>query len=251
MKDCPHCLVRADLQGPLQTQRRDPVFAGSKMPTDGKPNRKGMRVRSKMVPASVADAVATASKSTHEPAVPKPPSSRMIAGRAQTAAARPSQPFQVVQAICISREPARQASKLPKRLGVVNAGMGTFHCPSLAQLRLNGSPELSYLCDFPNCGFLQLHLGINIHLPDASRDCDRTRRHIHLFRAGMRQKPPRALAARFNRFRSLLWIMFALPEGVREHCKMITTCRWMQTTLQIWSPRADGLAFTRAASDRG
>src|SRR5664280_3887950 len=34
MKDRPHCLVGADLQGALQTQRRDPVFAHCKMPTD-------------------------------------------------------------------------------------------------------------------------------------------------------------------------------------------------------------------------
>src|ERR1700733_2531225 len=61
----------------------------------------------------------------------------MITGGADEAA-RPSQPFQVVQAICISREPS---PKLPKRLRVVNAGMGTFHCPSLAQLRLNGYPR--------------------------------------------------------------------------------------------------------------
>src|ERR1700688_3522142 len=64
----------------------------------------------------------------------------MITGRADEAA-RPSQPFQVVQAICISREPS---PKLPKRLRVVNAGMGTFHCPSLAQLRLNGYPRVVF-----------------------------------------------------------------------------------------------------------
>ena len=36
MKDRPRCLVGADLQGPPQTQRRDPVFAGSEVPTDRK-----------------------------------------------------------------------------------------------------------------------------------------------------------------------------------------------------------------------
>lgn len=39
MKDRPYRLVGANLQGPLQAQRRNPVFAGSKMPTGRKPNR--------------------------------------------------------------------------------------------------------------------------------------------------------------------------------------------------------------------
>src|SRR5271166_3400069 len=70
----------------------------------------------------------------------------MTTGQADEAA-RPSQPFQVVQAVCISREPS---PKLPKRLRVVDAGMGTFHCPSLAQLRLNGYPrtQLSRVVEF-------------------------------------------------------------------------------------------------------
>src|SRR5208337_4027812 len=135
MKDRPHCLIGADLQGPLQTQRRDPVFAGSKMPTDRKPNRKGST-------GPVKDGAchhwcAATASSTHEPAVPKPPSSRMTTGRADEAA-RPSQPFQVVQAVCISREPSL---KLPKRLRVVGAGMGTFHCPNLRPTPVKWIPQ--------------------------------------------------------------------------------------------------------------
>ena len=160
MKDCPHYLVRADLQGPIQSQRRDPVFAVSKMPTDGKPNRKGKYGSQRWYLTSLMCGYQI--QNMNLPYLP--PCSRWIRQDERTNW-RASQQFQVVQAICISREPS---PKLPKRLRVVNAGMGTFHCPSLAQLRLNGSPELSYLCDFPNCGFLQLHLGINIHLPDAS-----------------------------------------------------------------------------------
>jgi hypothetical protein len=61
----------------------------------------------------------------------------MTTGRTNEAA-RPPQPFQVVQAVCISPEPS---PKLPKRLGVVGAGQRTFHCPRLVELRLNGYPR--------------------------------------------------------------------------------------------------------------
>src|SRR6478752_7947790 len=135
MKDRPGCLVGADLQGPLQTQRRNPVLAGSKVPTDRKPNRKGCTGPVKDGPRHHRCA-ATASN-THEPSVPKPPSSQMTTGRTNEAA-RPPQPFQVVQAVCISPEPS---PKLPKRLGVVGAGQRTFHCPRLVELRLNGYPS--------------------------------------------------------------------------------------------------------------
>src|SRR5664279_4854851 len=53
-------------------------------------------------------------------------------------AARPSQPFQVVQAVCISREPSL---KLPKRLRVVAAGVGTFHRPSLRSTPVKWIPQ--------------------------------------------------------------------------------------------------------------
>ncbi|MGF6413377.1 hypothetical protein OKW37_005112 [Paraburkholderia sp. MM5482-R2] len=135
MKNSPHRLVGADLQGPLQTQRGDPIFSGSKMPTDRKPNRERSTCPVKDG-ASHHRCAATAS-STHEPVVPKPPSSVMPTGRADEAA-RPSQPFEVVQAVCISREPGL---KLPKGLRVVDAGVGAFHCPSLRLTPVKWTPH--------------------------------------------------------------------------------------------------------------
>src|ERR1039457_427930 len=57
-------------------------------------------------------------------------------------AARPSQPFQVVQAVCISREPS---PKLPKRFRVVAAGTGTFHCPSLRSTPVKWTPQRCHI----------------------------------------------------------------------------------------------------------
>src|ERR1700683_4698269 len=65
----------------------------------------------------------------------------MTTGRANEAA-RPSQPFQVVQAVCISREPSL---KFPKRLRVVDAGMGTFHCPSLRSTPVKWIPQSGFM----------------------------------------------------------------------------------------------------------
>src|SRR5271170_417549 len=56
-------------------------------------------------------------------AVAKPPSTGASTARADKAA-RPSQPFQVVQAIGIGREPRLEVSK---GFGVVGAGTRTFH----------------------------------------------------------------------------------------------------------------------------
>src|ERR1700692_3761966 len=61
----------------------------------------------------------------------------MTTGR-EDEAVRPSQPFQVVQAVCISREPSL---KLPKGLRVVGAGVGTFHCPSLRSTPVKWTPR--------------------------------------------------------------------------------------------------------------
>ena len=64
-------------------------------------------------------------------------------------AARPSQPFQVVQAVCISREPSL---KLPRRLRVVDAGMGTFHCPSPRSTPVKWIPrDVRYACSAAAC----------------------------------------------------------------------------------------------------
>src|SRR5208337_4479187 len=61
----------------------------------------------------------------------------MATGRADEAV-RPSQPFQVVEAVRISREPS---PKLPKGLRVVDAGEGSLHPSGIRQVRLNGYPR--------------------------------------------------------------------------------------------------------------
>src|SRR4029077_15087336 len=60
----------------------------------------------------------------------------MVTGR-ENEAGRPSQPFQVVEAVRISREPSL---KLPKGLRVVHAGEESSHASSIGQVRLNGYP---------------------------------------------------------------------------------------------------------------
>src|SRR5271157_4745558 len=61
----------------------------------------------------------------------------MTTGRADEAA-RPSQPFQVVQAVCISREPSL---KFSKRLRVVGADTGAFHCHSVRATPVKWIPQ--------------------------------------------------------------------------------------------------------------
>jgi hypothetical protein len=83
----------------------------------------------------------------------------MTTGRANEAA-RPSQPFQVVQAVCISREPSL---KFPKRLRVVDAGMGTFHCPSLRSTPVKWIPQTGVIVMF-EIAVVTPHLGIVVLL---------------------------------------------------------------------------------------
>ncbi len=135
MQDSPHGLVGANPQGPLQTQRRDPVFSGCKMPTDRKPNPERSA-------GTVEDGTchhcraATASRAC-EPAVAKSPSSRRAACWADEAA-KPSQPFRVAEAVRISREPSLELSK---GLRVVAAGAGTFHRASLSSTPVKGTRQ--------------------------------------------------------------------------------------------------------------
>lgn len=136
MKDRPHCLVGANLQGPLQAQRRDSVFAGSKMPTDRKPNREWRT--SPVKNGACHHGCAATTSGAHEPSVAKSPSCLMATRRADEAT-RPSQPLQVIQAVRISREPRL---KLPKGLGVVCAGVGTFHYPSLRSTPVKWTPQI-------------------------------------------------------------------------------------------------------------
>ena len=57
-------------------------------------------------------------------------------------AARPSQPLKVVQTVCISREPRL---KLPKRFGVVCAGVGTVHRASLRSTPVKWTPQIAII----------------------------------------------------------------------------------------------------------
>jgi len=132
MKHGPHCLIGAGLQGPLQAQRRDAVFPRCEMPAGGKPDCE--RGTGPIKNGACHHGGTLSASRTLISAVAKPPSSREPAGWADKAA-RPSQPFQVVQAIGIGPEPRLEVSK---SFGVVGAGTRTLHGAILRQLRLNG-----------------------------------------------------------------------------------------------------------------
>ena len=135
MKHGPHRLVGSDLQGPLQAQRRDAVFPCRKMPAGGEPDCEGGAGPVEDGARHHGGALSASRALTS--AVAKPPSSGDSTGRADKAA-RPSQPFQVVQAIGIGLEPRLEVSK---SFGVVGAGTRTLHGDILRPLRLNGQPR--------------------------------------------------------------------------------------------------------------
>src|SRR5271167_4256663 len=121
MKHGPHRLVGSELQGPLQAQRRDAVFPSRKMPAGREPDCEGGA--GPIEDGACHHGGALSASRALISAVAKPPSSRESTGRADKAA-RPSQPFQVVQAIGIGLEPRLEVSK---GFGVVGAGTRTFH----------------------------------------------------------------------------------------------------------------------------
>jgi hypothetical protein len=94
---------------------------------------------------------------------------RMATGRAGEAA-RPSQPLEVFQAVCISREPSL---KFPKGLRVVGPGVGTFHCRSLRSTPVKWTPQPCVIDAAYNgpamCGFFPSRLQSNLVLPHSSR----------------------------------------------------------------------------------
>ena len=126
----PRGLVGADLQRPLQAQRRDPVLLRGEHPAGREPDRQRRarpvedRARRHRGPPATAGALI--------PAIAQPPAARMTAVRAGEAV-RPAQPVQVIQAVRIGTEPGLELARGP---GVMRARTRMVHRPSL--LRLNG-----------------------------------------------------------------------------------------------------------------
>ena len=121
----PSRLVRADLQGALQTQGRDSVFAGGEVPAGSEPDRE--RRAGSVEDGSRRHRRAAATVRAHEPPVSQPPSTSVAAFRADEPGG-PSQPLEVVQAVHVGLEPRL---KLTQRTGVVNACARTLHRDSM------------------------------------------------------------------------------------------------------------------------
>lgn len=125
MQQGPSGLVRADLQRPLQAQRRDPVLACGEVPAGGEPDREGR-------PGPIEDCARrdrgpAPAFGTHVPPVSQTPSPRMATSWTEEAGG-PPQPFQVIQAVGIRLEPSLELTQGP---GVVRTSARGFHRASL------------------------------------------------------------------------------------------------------------------------
>src|SRR5665213_3115033 len=127
MEDRPNRLIGTDLQRALQAQRRDPVFAGGKMPAGSKPDRE--RSSGSVEDGACRHRGAAAASCAHDPAVAGPPPRRVAAGWADEARG-PPQPLEVVQAVCVRLKPGMELSQGPGVLGACT-GIGTGHDRSL------------------------------------------------------------------------------------------------------------------------
>ena len=114
----PRCLVGADLQSPLQAQRRDPVLGRGEQPARGEPDRQRRpgpvedRPRRHRGPMPAGGA--------HDAAVPEPPAFAEAALRAHEPL-RPSHPLQVVQTVGIGAEPSLELAHRPAPPGDLGA----------------------------------------------------------------------------------------------------------------------------------
>ena len=124
---------RADLQGPLQAQRRDAVLARGEQPAGGEPYRE--RCARAVKDGARRHRGTAAAARAHEAAIGEPPAPSVTAARADEAG-RPAQPLQVVEAVRIASEPSLE---LAHGLRIVPAGTRMLHCLSLH--RLNGYPR--------------------------------------------------------------------------------------------------------------
>jgi len=129
----PRRLAGADLQSPLQAQRRDPVFRRSEQPARGEPHRQRR-------PGPVEDRARrhrgpVAAGGAHDAAVAEPPASAAGTVRAHEPP-WPSHPLQVVKAVGIGAEPRLELAHRP---GIMYAAAGHGHSANL--LRLNGDPK--------------------------------------------------------------------------------------------------------------
>ena len=142
----PRRLVRADLQRPLQAQRRDPVLLGGEQPAAVNHTVNGVRVRSKIVPAVTA--VRDPQRPALEPAVAEPPTRRTAHTRART---RPA----------TATTPGSPGSPRPCRTrpGTRPSSVGSAHPPSAATppqrlsiVRSDGYPQSPNIPAVTPCG---------------------------------------------------------------------------------------------------
>jgi hypothetical protein len=130
----PGRLVRADLQGPLQALRRDPVFTRGEQPHRGEPYRQ--RCACRVEDRACRHGGAAATTSAHDPPVPNVPFGGAGAVRAPPPVG-PAQPLDVVPTVVVCSEPGLELAARP---WVVNAATRVFQNPSIL-LRLNGYPQ--------------------------------------------------------------------------------------------------------------
>src|SRR6266567_1612990 len=98
----PRGLVRADLQGPLQAQRRDAVLLRGEQPARGEPY--GQRRPRPVEDRARRHRGPRTAPGAFQAAIAKPPARAVPAARADETA-RPAQPLQVVQAVLVGAEP--------------------------------------------------------------------------------------------------------------------------------------------------
>jgi len=130
----PRRLVGADLQRPLEAERRDPVLLRGEQPTGREPHRQ-RRARAVEDRARRRRRARTAARA-HPPPVTQPPAARPAALHAHEPR-RPAQPLQVVQTVGVGREPGRELAHRPRVVDASTRSRG--HKPSL--LRLDGYPK--------------------------------------------------------------------------------------------------------------
>ena len=109
-------LVGADLEGPLQALRREPVLLGGEKPTRHEPHReRGARL---VEDGSRRHRCRRAARPAAEPPVAQSPAARLPACRAHEPV-RPAQPLQVIQTVGVGAEPrlelAHRTRVIPSR----------------------------------------------------------------------------------------------------------------------------------------
>lgn len=125
LQHCPRRLVGTNLERPLEAQRRDPVFAGGEQPAGGEPDRE--RRAGPVKDRARSHRRAVAAPGAPDAPVASPPGAIVATVRAGEASG-PSQPRQVVQAVCIGSEPGLELAHRPR---IMRACTRAIHHPSL------------------------------------------------------------------------------------------------------------------------